>query len=114
MERKKPSLLHGRAAAVLLRERFGIENADVLDAVAWHTEGRDGMCPLAKAVYVADKIEVSRDVEPETRDITGDESLDRIFDSVLSDTVAFLRSRRMELSESTLRLLNAIRKRSGR
>ncbi|MDR1288169.1 MAG: nicotinate (nicotinamide) nucleotide adenylyltransferase [Treponema sp.] len=117
LERKKPSLLHGRAAAVLLRERFGIHNDDVIEAVAFHTEGRDGMGPLAKAVYIADKIEVSRDADPALRDMAcgrGGESLDGIFAAVLGSTVDFLRSRRLDVSEATVRLLDAVRKRNSR
>ncbi|MDR1898858.1 MAG: nicotinate (nicotinamide) nucleotide adenylyltransferase, partial [Treponema sp.] len=48
LERRKPMLLHGRAAAVLLRERFGVHNGEVLEAVAFHTEGKAGMGALAK------------------------------------------------------------------
>jgi nicotinate-nucleotide adenylyltransferase len=121
LERKKPSLLHGRAAAVLLRERFGIHNDDVIEAVAFHTEGRDGMGPLAKAVYIADKIEVSRDADPLLRDMASGrgragngDSLDGIFAMVLGSTVDFLRSRKLDVSEATVRLLDAVRKRNNR
>lgn len=60
LEEKKPSLLHGRAAAVLLKEKFGVENEDVLDAVRWHTFGRRGLCLLGRALFVADKMEPGR------------------------------------------------------
>jgi nicotinate-nucleotide adenylyltransferase len=117
LERQKPSLLHGRAAAVLLRECFGISGGDIIEAVAWHTQGRAGMGPLAKAVYIADKLEVSREADPALRNMAyGPEradSLDGIFAAVLHDTVAFLRSRKLDLSETTLRLLDAVQKRSG-
>ncbi|MDR1098873.1 MAG: nicotinate (nicotinamide) nucleotide adenylyltransferase [Treponema sp.] len=121
LERKKPSLLHGRAAAVLLRERFGIHNKDILEAVAWHTEGSADMGPLGKALYIADKIEVSREgVEPELREAglagTGPlaggepgEALDRLFAAALNETVSFLKSKKMDLSEETLRLLEKMK-----
>ncbi len=60
LESRKPSLLHGRAAAVLLQDRFGLENEAVLDAVRWHTFGRKGLCPLGRALFIADKIEPGR------------------------------------------------------
>jgi nicotinate-nucleotide adenylyltransferase len=121
LERKKPSLLHGRAAAVLLRERFDIHNKDVLEAVAWHTEGSADMGPLGKALYIADKIEVSREgVAPELRaagfagvgPLAGGEpgeALDRLFAAVLDETVSFLQSRKMDLSEGTHRLLEKMK-----
>lgn len=61
MEKARPSLLHGRAAAVKLREDFGVDDPDILEAVANHTFGKIGMCALAKLLYVADKIEPGRE-----------------------------------------------------
>jgi nicotinate-nucleotide adenylyltransferase len=117
LEEKKPSLLHARAAAVLLRERFGIHNGDILEAVRLHTSGGAEMGPLAKVLYIADKIEVARErVSPELRTMgmkAADPSpgLDTLFTAVLDETVAYLRSRELDLSEGTLRLLEAIQKR---
>jgi len=56
-ERAEPLLLHGRVAAALLRERFGIDDAEVLDAVRYHTTGRAGMSDVEKIVFLADKTE---------------------------------------------------------
>jgi nicotinate-nucleotide adenylyltransferase len=125
LERKKPSLLHGRAAAVLLRDRFGIHNKDVLEAVAWHTEGTEDMSPLGKVVYIADKIEPAREgVDPALRKTafsrTGEqtaagdpaEALDRLFGEVLARTVTFLESNKIDLSEGTLRLLEKMKRKT--
>ena len=57
IEAQRPTLLHGRAAAQLMQELFGIEDMNVIDAVRWHTFGRKGLCPLGKVVFVADKLE---------------------------------------------------------
>jgi nicotinate-nucleotide adenylyltransferase len=112
LEQKKPSLLHGRAGAVLLRQKFGIEDEDILEAVRYHTTGRPGMGPLARVVYIADKIESSReDVKVELRDFSRFAGLDSLFTAVLEETVAFLRSKQMDLSAGTLRLLDAIHNR---
>ena len=112
LHKSKPSLLHGRAAAVLLRERFNIQNSAVLEAVAMHTQAGMDMCPLAKVVYIADKMEVSRErADPALRKLvntSGD--LDRIFLEVLDQTVSSLRSRKLKLSRETLNLLEKMRK----
>jgi len=107
LEKKKPSLLHGRATAVLLRERFNIQNEDILEAVAMHTEGGEGMCDLAKIVYIADKVEFSREkIDPNLRALCyTEDNLDRIFMAVLTQTVFWLRSHKIDLSEDTLHLL---------
>ncbi|MDR1576290.1 MAG: nicotinate (nicotinamide) nucleotide adenylyltransferase [Treponema sp.] len=111
LEKKKPALLHGRAAAILLKERFGIHNRDVLEAVALHTEGAAGMGPLAKVVYIADKVEVSREkVDPALRKMCyANEDLDRILFAALNQTVSWLRSKKLELSEETFRLLEKMK-----
>jgi nicotinate-nucleotide adenylyltransferase len=115
LEQKKPSLLHGRAGAVLLRQKFGIEDEDILEAVRYHTTGSPGMGPLARVVYIADKIENSRrDVKGELRDFSRFADLDSLFTAVLEETVAFLRSKQMDLSAGTLVLLDAIHNRRNR
>ncbi|GHV82316.1 nicotinate-nucleotide adenylyltransferase [Spirochaetia bacterium] len=114
LEQAKPSLLHARAAAVMLREWFGIEDEDILNAVRLHTSGSLEMESLAKIVYIADKVEISRPhVKGELRELERYPDLDSYFTAVLEDTVAFLRSRQLELSEGTQRLLTAIHKRSS-
>jgi len=112
MEKDKPSLLHGRAAAALLREKFKYYNSAVLEAVAMHTYGGVNMCPLAKVIYIADKMEVSRDRYdlPLRRLANTGTDLDEIFYAVLEQTVSSLRKRKMELSSQTIRLLGKMKK----
>jgi nicotinate-nucleotide adenylyltransferase len=110
LEKKKPSLLHARAAAVLLRERFGIHNKDILEAIRLHTLADTEMGPLAKVLFIADKIEVSREhVSPGLRNSRSFPSLDALFAAVLDETVAFFRARKYTLSKGTLRLLEVIK-----
>jgi len=105
IEKGKLNLLHGRAAAVLLKESFCINNKDVLEAVAVHTSGSENMGPLAKVIYIADKTEVSRNIDPALRKMCYEDELDSILLAVLNRTVSKLKSRKLELSEDTLRLL---------
>lgn len=60
LEVQRPVLLHGRAASILLRDTLGIEDPEILDAVANHVTGRPGMGLLAKIVFVADFLEPGR------------------------------------------------------
>ena len=90
-ERRKPSLLHGRAAAVKLRKDFGVGDADILQAVARHTLGGSDMCPLAKIVYVADKIEPGRPQSTEEyRKRLFAMSLDALVLAVLDENIKYL------------------------
>jgi nicotinate-nucleotide adenylyltransferase len=111
LEKEKPSLLHGRSAAILLRDCFGVENKDVLEAVALHTKAGVNMCLLAKIVYIADKVEVSREkAAPELRALCYTENnLDKLFYAVFNEAVSVLRRQNMELDESTINLLGEIK-----
>jgi nicotinate-nucleotide adenylyltransferase len=109
LEKSKPNLLHGRAAAVLLRERFCIHNKDILEAVAFHTSGNENMGPLAKVIYIADKVEVSRNIDPALRRMCYEENLDSIFYAVLKKTISKLQSKDLDLSEETLKLLKKMK-----
>jgi len=59
-ELERPVLLHGRAAAELLRRKGVTADPEVLQAVADHVTGRPGMGLLARIVFVADYLEPGR------------------------------------------------------
>lgn len=93
LEKEHKSLLHGRAAAVELKKLFGVTDEDVLSAVAWHTFGNTGLCPLGKLLFVADKIEPGRPQSTdEYRDRLIKMELDELTLSVLDENIAWLES----------------------
>ncbi|SEV84331.1 nicotinate-nucleotide adenylyltransferase [Ruminococcaceae bacterium KH2T8] len=53
-------LLHSPAGATMAREKFGIEDEEILDAITYHTTGRGNMTMLDRIVYLSDKLEPSR------------------------------------------------------
>ncbi len=55
-----PEVLHGRIAAYILQNEHGIDNEDILNAVANHTLGRPGMSPLEMLIYSTDLTEPGR------------------------------------------------------
>ena len=52
-----PKLLHGPLAAAWLKYKFGVSDAYVIDAVKYHTTGYSNMNPVAKVVFLADKLD---------------------------------------------------------
>lgn len=58
------NLLHAIAGAWLARERYGVQDRDVIQAIASHTTGKERMTRLDMAVYIADKIEPTRESYP--------------------------------------------------
>ncbi|MCL2801069.1 MAG: nicotinate (nicotinamide) nucleotide adenylyltransferase [Treponema sp.] len=109
LEKNKPNLLHGKAAAVLLRDRFSIHNEDVLEAVACHTSGNEKMGALAKVIYIADKTESSRNIDPALRIMCREADLDSILFAVLEKTIMKLKAKELDLSKDTIMLLNKIK-----
>lgn len=57
------SLLHGYAAVTIARERYDIEDTDLLASLAHHTTGAEHMSLLEKIIFIADYIEVNRDFD---------------------------------------------------
>lgn len=60
---KMPQILHGLAASIIAEKVMGIEEQDILNAVIYHTTGRENMSTLEKIIYLSDFIEPSRDFE---------------------------------------------------
>ncbi|MDR2771288.1 MAG: bis(5'-nucleosyl)-tetraphosphatase (symmetrical) YqeK [Clostridiales Family XIII bacterium] len=56
-------LSHGKIAAAWMERELGIADAELTDAVRYHTTGRAGMSALEKILYVSDAAEPTRDYE---------------------------------------------------
>ncbi|MDR3294880.1 MAG: bis(5'-nucleosyl)-tetraphosphatase (symmetrical) YqeK [Clostridiales Family XIII bacterium] len=57
----RPNLSHAKLAAAYMEKERGITDADLLNAVRYHTTGRAGMSKLEKLLYLADAIEPARE-----------------------------------------------------
>jgi len=65
-EMQAPKTLHAPVGEYIAKERFGIQDSKILDAIRFHTIGRCEMTLLEKIIFISDKIEpVTR--EPEFR-----------------------------------------------
>jgi len=103
IEADKPSLLHGRAAAVLLERDFGVADRSILEAVRHHTFGHPELDALGMIVFVADKIEPGRSgVSPDFRDIILRSDLLGMVRLVLEDNIRYLTLRGKNVSPTTL------------
>ena len=54
-------ILHAPAGAILARERYGVEDEEVLKAIRFHTTGSEDMSLLDEIIWAADLIEPGRD-----------------------------------------------------
>jgi predicted HD superfamily hydrolase involved in NAD metabolism len=94
VEVASPILVHGPVAARILSHDYGVEDAEILDAVDCHTTARAGMATLEKVLFLADKIEpgkLSRRAELQTVYDAAQEDLDagvlRYLDMYLEEAV---------------------------
>lgn len=109
IEAQKPALLHGRAAAVILRTEFGILDDSILDAVRHHTFGAPDLDSLGKIVFVADKMEPGRTgIEPALRKRILDSALDEMTLLVVADNIKYLRARGKEVSRYSIAMLEQL------
>lgn len=60
-EKNGPPLWHAIGGFLYARDVLKIEDADVLNAIRYHTTGRANMSPLEQVVYLADLTSVDRD-----------------------------------------------------
>ena len=110
IEKDKPSLLHGKAASVLLKNEFNVTNDDLLEAVANHTFGKPNMCNLAKIMYVADKIEPGRpQVNQSYLEKLEKMSLNELVQYILEENISYLNKRGKSVSELTYKFLDSIK-----
>lgn len=59
-ESAHPIVLHARLGALVAQERYGVDDASVLQAIERHTLGAIEMTPLDTVVYLADALEPGR------------------------------------------------------
>jgi nicotinate-nucleotide adenylyltransferase len=97
-EEASPPLLHGRAAAVYIQEACGVKDEAILEALRLHTTGSGNPGPVAKILYLCDKIEAGRtSVDLELRRLAfGPQAalpLDALFLHIRNATESWLRAR---------------------
>ena len=108
-ELHNPKLWHAMAGEAFLRTRLHVDDADVLNAVRYHTTGRGEMSLLEKIVYIADYISADRtyDGVDDMRAFAA-ESLERAMLFGLSFTIADLAQKEQVIHPDSVECYNAI------
>ena len=55
-----PQIIHSFLGAEIAKQRYGIDDEEILNAIRFHTTGRANMTMLDKVIYLADYIEPMR------------------------------------------------------
>lgn len=60
LEMRQVFLMHGEVGAIIAREKYGVEDEIVLNAIKFHTTGNSDMNMMDKIIFLADYIEPGR------------------------------------------------------
>lgn len=110
VEEQVPLLLHAVIGARMLPSVYGIDDAEVQQAVSRHTVGGRNMTPLDKIIYLADMIEPNRmypGVE-ELRQMAFSAKLDEVMLTAFDQSILFILKKHTLLHPDTIAARNEI------
>ena len=110
-EKKNPFMLHAKLGAYLAREKYDVEDEEILSAIVWHTTGRPHMSLLEKIIFIADYIEPNRCKAPNLEDIRrlAFVDLDTCTYRILEDTLDYLKTNPKDIDGMTQDAFNYYR-----
>lgn len=105
-----PPVLHQYSGAYVAEHTFGIKDKDVLNAIRYHTSGRENMRPLEKLIFLADMLEEGRafDGVGELRQLF-EKDVDVCLMTALSHQLDYLRSQKKPVYPLTERAYRYIK-----
>ncbi len=99
-------LLHAKYGAHMAREKYEIEDEDILSAIRWHTTGHENMTLLEKIVYISDYIEPSRNKAAgldKIRDAAfNSDDIDISLAMIMKNTIEYLKSGEDSIDTTTM------------
>lgn len=112
-ELKNYKTLHAPVGAYYAKEKFNIEDDEILSAIRWHTLGRVNMTMFEKIIFLADKIEKNtRDLNYRNEiikildDNEGEKGLNLALLRCFIETVKSLAERRLYICKTTIDVYN--------
>ncbi len=92
LEENNISLSHSVIGSYVIQETFNIKDEDIINAVRYHTTGRENMTILEKIIYMADLIEEGRKfpLVDKLRELAYNGSLDEALLLSFNNTIKFV------------------------
>lgn len=106
---KAPQIIHSFLGAIISEKKYGIEDEDILNAIRFHTTGRENMSDLEKIVFLADYIEPMRNFSgvDKARKLAC-EDLNKAMMYSLNNTILFLCNKDEYIALNTIKARNYI------
>lgn len=103
VEREQSYLLHAKLGAYYAKSKYGVEEEEILQAIAFHTTGKPEMTKLEKIVFLSDYMEPSRRMIPGLTQIRklAFEDLDLAVYTTLHNTLNYLKSNGQIIDNTT-------------
>ncbi len=60
IEKQHPFLIHAKLGAVLAKEKYGVDDEEIISSIRWHTTGCSDMSFMEAVIFAADFIEPNR------------------------------------------------------
>lgn len=111
MKVDKDNLSHANFGAELAEKSFGVKDKEILDAIMYHTIGRENMTLLDKIIFIADKIEQRRNYNKvdELRKVAYENIDDAIIMSI-EGTIEYIKMQHLELDNESIKTLDFLRR----
>lgn len=92
LEENNIALSHSVIGSYVIQETFNIKDEDIINAVKYHTTGRENMSILEKIIYIADLIEEGRKfpLVDKLRELAYNGSLDEALLLSFNNTIKFV------------------------
>ncbi len=92
VELRNPELLHAKLGSLYAKEKYGVQDDEILSAIEFHTTGKPAMSLLEKIIFVADYIEPNRKPLPQIDEIRREAftDLDKSIVHILKNTLSSL------------------------
>ena len=102
-EKANPDLLHGKIGVFIAKEKYGVDDPEILSAIAYHTTGHPDMTLLEKIIFVADYIEPNRRIIRDLPEIRREAylDLDKCVIHILKNTLEYLETTDAAIDELT-------------
>lgn len=109
VQKYSPQLIHGPVGAAYCKDKFEIDDKDILNAICYHTTGRGNMSLLEKIIYIADIIEEGRNFQGVNE--LRKKAYENIDEAILMScnlTIEYVLQRRLLIHPLTIELRNTL------
>ena len=103
---------HAPAGAILAKDKFCVEDEEILSAIRWHTLGKADMSDFEKIIFLADKIESETRpkewAEPIRAVLNEENGLNKALLICYQNTIKSLVDRNLKICKTTIDIYNKL------